>query len=269
MTEEIVLTRREGGVLHITMNRPDARNAMSQELLDGIDAAVASVADDRTCRAIVLRGAGKSFSAGGDVRGFKASQQTGAADGTGGADPIAERNRQGGAFFQRMDRTPQPLIVVADGAALGGGFGLVCAADIVIATPRARFGLTEARLGVLPAAILPVVIGRIGERLTRRLAVMSNMLSGAEAVEIGIIDWLCEDADAAEQKVTEVLAEILKGAPGAIARAKTVIRAVRDHDVETALDIAATQFAAAQRSDEATEGVQAFIDKRPPDWAGE
>lgn len=267
MTEDIVLTRREGGILHITMNRPDARNAMSQELLDGIDAAVASVADDRTCRAIVLRGAGKSFSAGGDVRGFKASQQTGTSDGTAGADPIVERNRQGGAFFQRMDRTPQPLIVLADGAALGGGFGLVCAADIVIATPRARFGLTEARLGVLPAAILPVVIGRIGERLTRRLAVMSNMLSGEEAVQIGIIDWLCPDVDAAEARVSDVLTEILKGAPTAISRAKSVIRAVRDHDVDTALDIAASQFAAAQRSDEAKEGVQAFIDKRAPGWA--
>lgn len=266
-TSESVLTRREGPWLHVTFNRPDNRNAMSPELVAGVRAAFASVADDRTCRAIVLRGNGNTFSAGGDIRGFKSGQGEATDSGEGGRDPMWLRNRQGGDFFTEIDQAPQAVIAVVDGAAMGGGFGLVCCADIVVATERARMGLTETTLGILPAQILPFVIARIGKAKTRRLTVTAERIKTDAAAELGLVDYPVADLDAAEVVVAQELEKIRRSAPLALKHAKEVIQAVGTMSLSDTLDFAADKFTASMRSGEGTEGVKAFLEKRPPVWA--
>jgi isohexenylglutaconyl-CoA hydratase len=258
-TSHIKLERR-GPVLHLTLNRPEVRNALSAQMAREILATFTAIADDRSVRVVVLRGAGGTFCAA--VAGDPA-----AAAAAGAADELKENNRRFGTMMETVNAAPQAVIAAVEGYAMGGGFGLACVADISIATADARFAMTEVTIGVVPAAISPFVVKRIGLTAARRFGVSGARLTGAEACAIGVAHLAVPDAAALDAAVREASNQILKCAPVAVAATKRLmLRAAGPTLLPELLDDAAECFAAAVRSDEGREGTKSFVEKRKPSW---
>jgi isohexenylglutaconyl-CoA hydratase len=253
-----------GPVLHLWLDRPQSRNALSQDMVREIAATFAAIAEDRTVRIVVLRGSGGTFCAGGDIKSMSAAEESPRA---GAADPVKESNRRFGAVLDAVNTAPQVVIAAIEGFAMGGGFGLACVADITIATADARFALSEATIGVVAAAVSPFVVQRIGLTQARRLSVTGVRVSGTEAAAIGIAHLAVADAAALDAAVHEVCNQVLKCGPAAIAATKRLmLRAAGPQTMPALLDDAAEAFAAAVRSPEGREGTRAFVEKRKPAW---
>ncbi|MTD22376.1 enoyl-CoA hydratase/isomerase family protein, partial [Pseudomonas sp. CCM 7891] len=231
-----LLLEPHNGVLHITLNRPQSRNAMSLQMVSELQAVLADVAGDNQVRALVISGAGGHFSAGGDVKDMSnASAQ--------GASALRDLNRAFGTLLQTIEALPQVVIVVLQGAVLGGGFGLACASDIAIADHQAQFGLPEASLGLLPAQIAPFVVKRIGLTQARRLALTAARFDGVEAERLGLVHFVERDSQALAERLDEVLGQVLRCAPGANARTKALLLASGEQPLGLLLDQAAQWFA--------------------------
>lgn len=253
-----LLLEPHNGVLHITLNRPQSRNAMSLQMVSELRAVLADVAADRTVRALVFSGAGGHFSAGGDVKDMARAGATGG---------LQALNRAFGALLQEVEALPQVVIVVLQGAVLGGGFGLVCVSDVAIADHQAQFGLPETSLGLLPAQIAPFVVKRIGLTQARRLALTAARFDGVEAERLGLVHFVERDAQALAERLDEVLGQVLQCAPGANARTKALLLASLGQPLGPLLDQAAGWFAEAVSGEEGVEGTQAFVQKRKARWA--
>jgi len=253
-----LLLEPHNGVLHITLNRPQSRNAMSLQMVSELRAVLADVAADRTVRALVFSGAGGHFSAGGDVKDMACASTTGG---------LQALNRAFGALLQEVEALPQVVIVVLQGAVLGGGFGLVCVSDVAIADHQAQFGLPETSLGLLPAQIAPFVVKRIGLTQARRLALTAARFDGVEAERVGLVHFVERDAQALAERLDEVLGQVLQCAPGANARTKALLLASLGQPLGPLLDQAAGWFAEAVSGEEGVEGTQAFVQKRKARWA--
>jgi isohexenylglutaconyl-CoA hydratase len=256
-------TLRQGGFLYLTMDDAATRNALSPEMVQELQAAVGAAAADATLRAVVLRGANGFFCAGGSMGNFQAQQKTGQTQA--GADPVAAHNRTFGDFMIALARLPKMLVAVVEGAAMGGGFGLACAADMVLARRDAKFALSETTLGLVPAQIAPFVVARIGQAQARRLALSGERIDGAEAERIGLVNFVADDASALEARLLAVLQGIARCAPGANAATKALLQDCAEVDIGPLLDRAAQSFARQMRS-EGAEGVAAFCDKRDAAW---
>jgi isohexenylglutaconyl-CoA hydratase len=262
-TSHIKLDRR-GPVLHLTLNRPEVRNALSAQMAREIVATFAAIADDRSVRVVVLRGAGGTFCAGADLKNLAVAGDPA----TAAADELKENNRRFGTMMETVNAAPQAVIAAVEGYAMGGGFGLACVADITIATADARFAMTEVTIGVVPAAISPFVVKRIGLTAARRFGVSGARLTGAEACAVGVAHLAVPDAAALDAAVREASNQILKCAPVAVATTKLLmLRAAGPTPLSELLDDAAECFAAAVRSDEGREGTKSFVEKRKPSWA--
>jgi len=257
---QTLLLELHGGVLHITLNRPDSRNAMSLQMVAELRAVLAAVHDDRTVRALVLSGAGGHFCAGGDIKDMASARVQ-------GADAYRELNRAFGALLEEAQHTPQVLITVLQGAVLGGGFGLACVSDVAISDHNAQFGLPETSLGLIPAQIAPFVVQRIGLTETRRLALTAARFDGAEAQRLGLVHFVEQDAQALAERLDEVLQQVLRCAPEANAVTKALLLASAGQPSSDLLDEAAQWFSAAVTGDEGIEGTLAFMQKRKPRWA--
>lgn len=257
----------EHGVLHVWFARPEAKNALSLALASELEAVVDAVADDRSVRALVLRGEGGNFCAGGDIKDMSAARAAEFVDGR--PDPLAVFNRRFGAMIRKLDRAPQATIAVLEGAVLGGGFGLACVVDVAIARADAAFGLPETGLGIPPAQIAPFVVRRVGLSQARRLAVTGARFDGRVAASLGLVHHVVDDDDALARELAAVLAQIRRCAPGAIADTKALVAMVGERDLDALLDEGAARFAAAARGPEAVEGMMAFLQKRRPSWAEE
>ena len=257
---DTLLLNLEGGVLHVTLNRPDSRNAMSLAMVGELRAALNSVRANAEVRAIVLRGAGGHFCAGGDIKDMAGARAK-------GGDAYRELNRAFGAMLEEFQQAPQVVIALLEGAVLGGGFGLACISDIAIADQACKFGLPETTLGILPAQIAPFVVKRVGLTQARRLALTAARFDGAEALRLGLVHY-CEASDAAlEQRLGEVLGQVRQCAPGANAATKALLLATEQEALGPLLDRAAEQFAAAVTGAEGIEGTMAFVQKRAARWA--
>jgi len=256
-------TLRQGGFLFLTLDDAPTRNALSPEMVAELRAALEAAAADATLRAVVLRGAGSFFCAGGSMGNFQKSQQSAAPAEE--DDPIAANNRIFGDFMIALSRLPKALVAVVEGAAMGGGFGLACAADIVLARTDAKFALSETTLGLVPAQIAPFVVARIGQANARRLALSGERIDGAEARRIGLVDFAAEDTSALEARLLAVLQGIARCAPGANAATKALLARCAELDLGPILDDAARSFARQMRS-EGAEGVAAFREKRDAAW---
>jgi isohexenylglutaconyl-CoA hydratase len=254
-----------GAVLHLWLNRPELRNALSPQMVREVAATFAAIADDRSVRVVVLRGSGGTFCAGGDIKSMSVAHEAPPADAT---DELKDNNRRFGAVLEAVNAAPQVVIAAVEGYAMGGGFGLACVADITIAAADARFAMSEVRVGVVAAAISPFVVQRIGLAHARRLAVTGRRIGGAEATAIGIAHLAVADAGALDAAVREACDQVLKCAPGAIAASKRLmLRAAGPSAMSELLDDAATTFAAAVRGPEGREGTRSFVEKRKPSWA--
>ena len=255
---------REGPVLRLWLNRPETRNALSGDMVREIQATLDAVRDDRSVRVIVVRGAGGTFCAGGDIKNMQAS---GAAAVAGATDELRAGNRRYGAMLAAMNEAPQAVIAVVEGAAMGGGIGFASVADITIAMADAQFAMTEVMLGIVPAAISPFVVRRIGLTAARRFAVSGARLDGRAAHDVGFVHEVADDAVTLEALVTAQINQILKCAPGAVAETKRLmLRAATSMPMTELLEHAADSFAAAVRGPEGREGTAAFVEKRKPHW---
>lgn len=261
-----LLTCIDDGVLHVTINRPDSRNAMNEQVLHDLIAIFAYVVTCENLRAVVMRGTEGNFCAGGDIKDFARLRQCPTPPGT---DPIAAFNRRFGEMLELVNAAPQATIAVAEGAVLGGGFGLACVADVTITHKDASFGMPETGLGILPAQIAPFVVERIGLSQARRLGVCGARFDGVEAVRLGLAHFVEIDRTAVDARLAAVLKQVLRCAPKANANTKKLMLSVGKKPLTEVLDEAAAQFSIALNSDEAAEGTRAFIEKRLPAWAAD
>ena len=260
-----LLLEPQAGVLRITFNRPESRNAMSPEMLADIEAVFAAIADDEAVRAVVLRGAGGHFCAGADLKSMMAGGLKSPAPGE--KDPIAGINRAFGTMLRKVQNAPQVVIAVCEGAVLGGGFGLACVSDIAFAHTDAKFGMPETTRGLPPAQIAPFVVERIGLTQARRLALTGAQFRGAEALRLGLVHEGFASEDELQAKLADTLRQVLHCAPKANAVTKAILLNVGKLDMEKVLDDAAAKFAGCVRGPEAPEGITAFMQKRAPKWA--
>lgn len=257
-----LLLRLEHGVLHITLNRPHKRNAMNSALVTELLSVVDAVTDDRSVRAMVLRGAEGNFCAGGDISGMNKESQ---AD---GKDASWHFNRSFGRLISKVNRAPQVVICILEGAVLGGGFGLACVSDVAIADKNAMFAMPETGLGILPAQIAPFVVARIGLTQARRLALLGERVDGEGAQRVGLVHHVVDGETALSVKLDETLALLKRCGPNAIATTKNLLLDTATvAELEQLLDRASDDFAAAITSLEGQEGTKAFIEKRKPKWA--
>ncbi|MCK8667560.1 enoyl-CoA hydratase-related protein [Pseudomonas azerbaijanoccidens] len=257
---ETLLLELHNGVLHITLNRPQSRNAMSLQMVAELRAVLATIHHDRAIRALVIGGAGGHFCAGGDIKDMANARAQ-------GSSAHRDLNRVFGALLQEVQYAPQVVITVLQGAVLGGGLGLACVSDIAMADHSAQFGLPETSLGLLPAQIAPFVVQRIGLTQTRRLALTAARFDGTQARRMGLVHFVEHDPQALAERLDEVLDHVLCCAPEANAATKKLLLASAGQPSDELLDQAAQWFSEAVTGAEGVEGTMAFVQKRKPGWA--
>ncbi len=245
------------GVVTLTLNRPEVHNAFDDELIGALAEEFQRLDEADGVRAVVLAANGKSFSAGGDLGWMRRM-----------ADYSEEENFQDALRLSEMlhalDRLSAPTVAKVQGAAFGGGVGLADCCDIAIASEDAFFCFSEARLGLIPAAISPFVIAAIGARPSRRYFLTAERFTAAEAQRLGLVHEVvpAEDLDAAVERFT---GELLQSGPVAARAAKDLVRAVSGKPIDRAiLEDTASRLAAARDGDEARERIEAFLEKRKP-----
>ncbi|HEY5783063.1 MAG TPA: enoyl-CoA hydratase/isomerase family protein [Lysobacter sp.] len=255
-----LLSLRDGPVARLRMNRPELHNAFDAMLIAALTGALEGLARDDEIRLVVLEGDGPSFSAGADLNWMRGMASASEAENRGDALALAR-------LMRTLDELPKPTIARVHGAAFGGGVGLVACCDIAIATPEAKFGLTESKLGLLPAVISPYVIAAIGPRQARRWFATGELFDAATALQIGLLHGVvpASELDAA---VDRQIALILKAGPRACAQAKALVRRVAGETDRDRLDADNASLIAQLRvSPEGQEGLSAFLDKRKAHWS--
>ena len=263
-----VVVRREGGVAHVVLSRPDRRNAFDDEVVTSLLDAFTGLAQDEAARVIVLEGDGPAFCAGADLEWMRSM-----------ATATVEQNLASAArmadLFEAIHRSPAAVIAKVHGAALGGGAGLVAAADVAVAAEGTQIGFTEARLGILPAVISPYVLLRLGPGEAKRWFVTGSRMDAREAHRIGFVHEVVPPADL-DGAANRLAFEVLQCGPEAVAGCKDLV-----DDVWSALAVAgslddgfgavkeytAERIAQARVSAEGQEGLRAFLEKRKPRWA--
>ncbi|MFT7776347.1 enoyl-CoA hydratase-related protein [Roseateles sp.] len=253
------LERRDDDVALLTMNRPTVFNAFDEALIAELDAAFELLGGDDSVRVIVLAGAGKHFSAGADLqwmqRAAAASQDDNLADA-----------RRFSAMLARIAECPKPTIARVQGAALGGGVGLVCACDMAVASDAASFSVSEARMGILPAVIGPHLVNAVGLREARRLALTASRVAADEARRMGLVQQVVP-AEGLDAAVAALVADLLASGPSAQAEIKQLYARLAPGPVTADVrELTAQTIARVRTTPEAREGFAAFLGKRKPNW---
>jgi methylglutaconyl-CoA hydratase len=249
------------GIVTLTLDRPEARNALSAALVARLTDELDTLAGDAGVRAIMLTGAGDVFCAGADIGEMRAA----------GAAPPAQNeadSRRFATMLERLERQPQPTLALVNGAAFGGAVGLIAACDIALAATSARFALSEVRLGLVPAMISPYVIRAIGTREARRWFLSGEAMDAATALRIGLVHEAV-DPGSLSAAADGVLGALLAGAPGAQAEIKRLIRHATgrsDAGDEAMLADTARWIARVRAGPEAREGLSSFLERRKPRW---
>ncbi|WP_281301703.1 MULTISPECIES: enoyl-CoA hydratase-related protein [unclassified Iodidimonas] len=261
MNDNLEITRDEAGIARISLSRPAVHNAFNDALIDDLHKAFSALSADESVRVIVLAAKGKSFCAGADLEWMKKAAGYSEQENHRDAQKLSQ-------MLHIINSAPKPVIALVQGAALGGGVGLVACCDIVIAVRDALFGLSEVRLGLTPATISPYVIAKIGETSARRYFLSGERFDAETASKIGLVHETVGSAGDLITAETLITQKLLAGAPQAQAEAKALISAVKNRPIDAALrDETAARIAARRISPEAREGFAAFFEKRPPYWA--
>jgi methylglutaconyl-CoA hydratase len=255
-----VTVRREtkDGIGWITLDRPEVRNALSGELMEAVGDGLDAFEKAPDVRAIALAGAGPAFCAGADLRSMRTSRDK--AD----SDNKSDAHRMGG-LFHRIHSCTKPVLARVHGPAIGGGVGLMAACDIVVAAESTRFQFSEVRLGIVPAVISPFCIRRLGEVRAMRLFLTGEPIDARTALAYGLVDVVVADGEI-DAAVEKVCADLGKAGPNALIAAKELVTKVTRLDGDAALDYTADLIARLRVSDEAVEGMTAFLEKRPAAW---
>ena len=262
-----LVLRRDGPVLHITLNRPEVRNAMSLLMVRELREALAQAHASGEVRVLVLRGAGGHFCSGGDIKDMAAARlSSGEAGAESGSPAMLATNAAFGELCVEYASTPLALVAVPEGTVMGGGFGLACVADVVVAGDSVVFRLPETALGVVPAQIAPFLVERLGYSEAKRLAVSGGKLDAQQALALRLVHEV-HAADALDAAVQRVVHGILQCAPGAVAATKALIAKARFATPASLVQEAAGVFSRALLGPEGIEGTTAFLQKRKPAWA--
>lgn len=261
MSEPLNVHLDDRGVLRITLNRPDIHNAFDDHQVQRIIAALEEARDDAKVRVVIMASEGKSFSAGGDLNYMRRM-----------GDFTYEENKADAGQLARLmkllNTLPKPTIARVQGAAFGGAVGLVSCCDIAIGGPKARFCLSEAKVGMAPATIAPYVTRAIGERAARRFFATAEVITGEKALQLGLLsEYVAEDE--LDSTIDGIVEALLSNAPNAINLAKDIVFDVlKTSDVTDEMIAGTVEFIAKIRhTDEAREGLSAFLEKRKPNWA--
>jgi methylglutaconyl-CoA hydratase len=248
----------ENGIGTVLMDRPDRHNAFDEHVIADLTAAFAKLGADDAVRAVVLRGTGKSFSAGADLDWMRRMAVYDEAANLADARALA-------ALMRTIDTLPKPTVALVHGAAYGGGVGLVACCDIAIATEAAAFSLSEVKLGLIPAVMSPYVVRAIGARAARRYFRTAERFDAVEARRLGLVHELAA-SDGLEEAARQVLAALRGNGPAAVRAAKDLVGAVAGKAPAEVEDDCARRIAAIRAGDEGKEGVAAFLEKRKPSW---
>jgi methylglutaconyl-CoA hydratase len=259
MNQPFVLYEVKNGIATITMNRPDVHNAFNEIVIGDLIHAFEKAKSDEAVRIVILRGNGKSFSAGGDLNWMRRV-----------ADYSREQNITDAARLSDLlvliNTLPKPTIALVQGSAFGGGVGLTAVCDIAIAEEGAKFCLSEVRIGLIPSIILPYVIAAMGERQARRYALSAERFDAALALQMGLVHEVVPEGglDAMAKKI---ITSLWDGAPAAQARAKNLILHIAKRVIDAGVvQHTIEQIAEARASAEGKEGLTAFLNKSDPSW---
>ena len=255
----LTLSIKSAGITQITMSRPDVFNAFDDVMIKELGEAFTKAENDESTRVIVLSGAGKHFSAGADLqwmrRASEASEEWNLADARIFANVLAN-----------IERCPKPTVARVQGAALGGGVGLACACDIAIAADDARFAISEAKFGILPSVIAPYVINAVGKRQAKRLALTTTQIRAEEALRIGLIQQT-STLDCLDEAIDKTLKELLAGSPNSQKEIKQLFGQLSVGPVsDEVIELTAKTISRVRGTEEAKEGFNAFLLKRPANW---
>lgn len=248
------------GVATLTLVRADKHNALSQAMIDALTQAAARIAADRRIRVVVLAAAGPTFCAGGDLGWMRDQMAADTPTRRAAATSLAQ-------MLGALDSLPQPLIGRIQGNAFGGGVGLACVCDVAIGVQTAKFGLTETRLGLIPATIGPYVLARIGAARARRVFLSGRVFGADEAVALDVLARAVA-ADALDDAIAAEVAPYLSCGPEAVAAAKAYARSLGPVIDAAVIARSVDALIACWDGAEAAEGIAAFFDKRAPDWSG-
>jgi len=256
MAYRTLLAEEHDGVLSVTLNRPDVHNAFNDELIaEAID--LFGAAPPNGARAVVLRGSGANFCAGADLNWMSRM-----------AAYTREENIRDSAQLAKMyaliNEYPLPVVGRIHGAAIGGGVGLVAVCDIVVCAPDAKFGLSEVKLGILPAVISPYVISKIGATNARALFLTGERFDAQRALQIGLVHRVVDDLDAA---VADAIKQIRTSGPEAVRECKKLIAYVAEHELADAIPYTIEAIAERRVSSEGQQGMSAFLSKKRAPWA--
>jgi len=248
----------QGAVTTVTLNRPEFHNALNDQLIIELSSTFREIGDNKDIRVVVLTGSGKSFCAGADLSslGKKTNENP------------TKTKEEALAIFNLMmivDSCPVPVVGRVNGSAIGGGMGLVSCCDIVVAVDTAKFGFSEVRLGLVPAVISPFVLRKIGPSKSRELFLTAERFEADAALNMGLVHKVVTEQEL-DTSVASYVQQLLKGAPGAQADAKRLIREVEASNMSDLRDFTTEMFAHRLLSDEGQEGIAAFLERRRPRW---
>jgi len=261
-THDAVSVVQDGrGVATVTLSRPAVHNAFDDALIARLTETFTALGRDASVRVVVLEAEGKSFSAGADINWMRRMAGYSREENLSDAKALA-------GMLEAIDRCPHPVVALVQGAAFGGGVGLVAACDIAIGSTNATFSLSEVKLGIIPAVISPYVLAAIGPRAARRYMLTGERFDAEEAHRIGLLHDVVgrEELTGAGALMVETL---LTAGPGAQAAVKDLIRTVSFRDPATVMDETAGRIASIRASNEGQEGLSAFLEKRKPAWIKE
>ena len=248
------------GVVFVTINRPQKKNAFDAATIAALHEAFETLHGADHVRVVFLRGAGGTFSAGADLSWMRDAADWSESDNRDDAMGLAR-------MLKALHDVPALTVAVVEGAAMGGGAGMVCACDMAVAVEGARFAFSEVKLGLIPATIAPYVVEAVGARRARALFLTGNTFDAGYAAHLGLIDMVLPDAAAIDSFVTMLTDSLGGSAPGAMGDAKRLVHHVAGHRLDTGLmEDTAKRIARARVSAEGQEGVRAFLDKRKPFW---
>lgn len=253
-----ILVAKEGKVLRLTMNRPQVHNAFNAAMIRDLAVAFDKAEKASDIRLVVLTGAGESFCAGADLNWMREIIRY-------SYEQNLRESRELAELMHSIYTLPKPTIARINGAVIGGGTGLFSACDIVISSDRAKFGLSEVKIGLVPAAIGPYVIRRIGESAARELFLTGERFDAHRALEIRLVNKVVPH-EALDDKVEEVVRLLLSSGPDAIAKCKELLQRVPAMSLDEAIGYTAEMIAGLRVSPEGQEGMAAFLEKRKPKW---
>ncbi len=256
---ETIITKTIGYTTVVKLNRPNVHNAFNPTMIEELTTVFKYLGNDATIRAIILTGEGKSFSAGADIKYMQESK-----------DFSYEENHEDAfrleQLFNTIYLTPKPVIGRINGAAFGGGIGLISVCDIVIAVKYAKMAFSEVNLGILPAVISPYVIPKISFSNAARFFLSGEHFDAIKAYEIGLIHELASDIQELDKKVADILDHLLASSPSAMANIKRLIARNRDTEFQELRKYCIDQIAELRTSEEGREGLTAFLEKRSANW---